>query len=563
MGKKSPPPKPPDLQPITDAQIQIAEQANEIAREQMGMSKEQFDYFKEASAAEMALAKEQADRNFGLQTEALNSSKDAQAFAQKVGQVQMDAMNQQMGYATEDRERYKSVFLPMQDRYIAEANAYDTTDRREAEAARQMVDIQRQSEAQRANADAKLRSMGVDPSQMRSQSMLNQMGVATAANQALAGNMGRQNIEDRGRAMRESAINMGNGLPVQSQNSFAGSTNSGNSAVGAGAAGQGSYLNALNASSALGAQGLSYRQNALQSAAQLTGSATQWAGLGNSSMGMAGNQYGNAANTMNSGYNNQMGAWNAGQQQSNQGFSNIMSLGSMAAGFMMAEGGAVDTKRAGAGKPAKPDKRQRMPDGRIMGVAPAPFQNPEPMSRGEAISRQHTQNERRGEYGSAGVLHASEGINGGVPAAQKKWGNSGTGEEMPREKTRWQKAKDAVRKDRMERGYKGPGEDGKMAIEDRFSNAALAGKEWGERAPAKNYFDNEGPINRDNERGYTYAAEGAAIPRGPRAIPRRQARDQIPAMLSEGEYVIPADVVSAIGLEKLDKLVMKYHREDA
>lgn len=35
--------------------------------------------------------------------------------------------------------------------------------------------------------------------------------------------------------------------------------------------------------------------------------------------------------------------------------------------------------------------------------------------------------------------------------------------------------------------------------------------------------------------------------------------DMIPAMLSDGEYVLPADTVKAIGKKKLDKVVKKTH----
>jgi hypothetical protein len=59
-----------------------------------------------------------------------------------------------------------------------------------------------------------------------------------------------------------------------------------------------------------------------------------------------------------------------------------------------------------------------------------------------------------------------------------------------------------------------------------------------------------------------YAAEGGPQ-RARGALPVRQVRDRIPAFLAEGEYVIPADVVRSVGLEKLDKLVAKYHRENA
>jgi hypothetical protein len=486
MGKKTPPPKPPDLKPISDAQIKIAEQANELAREQMGLSKEQFEYYKVNAAEELALAKEQADRAFGLQEQALASSQQAQEFAQQVGQVQMDAMNQQMGYAQEDRARYKDVFLPMQDQYIEEAQAYDTPERREAEAARQMVDVQRQADAQRANADARLRAMGVDPSQVSSGALMQQLGTATAANQALAGNFGRQNIEDRGRSMREAAINLGNGLPVQSQAGYGGSTNSGNSAMGAALGGQGAQLGAINAATSLGGQGLAYRQNALQSSAQLTGSPTQWAGIAGNSMGLAGNQYNNAANTMTQGFNNSLASWQAGQNQAQQNFSNIMSVGSMAAGMMMAEGGAV---------------------------------------------------------------HAAEGggIGGAIGSLMKKGGDAAKkgGDWKERAKARLQESKIK---------FKRSGEDGEITMEDRYDNGITAAKRWAE---VESKGDATEAAESKNILSQIYAAEGG------RAIPRRQSRDKIPAMLSEGEYVVPADVVNAIGINHLDKLVKKYHRSNA
>ncbi|MGU7895884.1 hypothetical protein, partial [Escherichia coli] len=101
-------------------------------------------------------------------------------------------------------------------------------------AARAMVDIQRQAEAARENADSRLRSMGIDPSQVRSASLLQTQGVALAAQQAGAANAARTAVEDRGRAMRADALNVGAGLPAQALAGFAGA---GGSGQGAGSAG--------------------------------------------------------------------------------------------------------------------------------------------------------------------------------------------------------------------------------------------------------------------------------------------------------------------------------------
>lgn len=340
MGKKSPPPKAPDLTPITDAQMRIAEQSNELAREFLGLSREQFAFFQENAKEELALAREQAARLFEYQDKAFESGEQARQFAEEVGRKQMEAMDLQMDYARRDRERYESTFLPMQDQYIKEAQEYDTLQRREQEAARASVDIQRQAEAARQNADQRLRSMGIDPSQMRSASLLDTQNVALAAQQAGAANAARQQVEDRGRAMRADALNVGAGLPAQALAGYQSASGAGSAAVGAGAAGQSAQLGAIQGGAGVGSTAMGFRSQALGNLAQLTGSPTQWAGMGGNMLGQASNAYGNAANTINSGFQNQMASWKAGQEQSQQNFNNIASVASLAAGFMMAEGGS-------------------------------------------------------------------------------------------------------------------------------------------------------------------------------------------------------------------------------
>lgn len=96
MGKKSPPPKAPDLTPITDAQLQIARDSNELAREFLGMSREQFAWMQENAQEELALARQQADRLMEYQDRVFASDEEAKQFAREVGQTQMDAMRQQL-----------------------------------------------------------------------------------------------------------------------------------------------------------------------------------------------------------------------------------------------------------------------------------------------------------------------------------------------------------------------------------------------------------------------------------------------------------------------------------
>lgn len=480
MGKKSPPPKPPDLKPITDAQLQIAKETNELAREQLGLSKEQFAWFSENAKEELALAREQADRLFEFQEKAFASDQEMKEWSKQVGAKQMEAMDLQMGYARKDRERYEKVFLPMQDKYIEEANNYDTPERREAEAARATVDIQRQAESARTNSDMRLRSMGIDPSQMRSATLLDTQNVAMAANQALAGNAARQGVEDRGRAMRADALNVGAGLPAQSLAGYAGAGAAGQGALSAGQAGQAAQLGAIQGGAGVAGTAMGFRSNALNNVAQLTGSPMQWAGMGSNNLGAASNAYGNAANTMSQSFNNQMASWDAGQKQAQQGFQNVMSVASLAGGMMMAEGGEVG-----------PISREKFP------MAKAVIEGDFKRVDGLDVK------------GKKPAISFASRVDNGMKAMSDYGATTGGGED------------------------EGPIQSQMVVHQTKLGGDAMQ-----------------------------YAAEGGRT-RARGALPVKQARDNIPAWLTEGEYVLPADVVRAVGLEKLDKMVAKYHRANA
>lgn len=497
MGKKSKPPAAPDLTGITNAQVQIAKESNDIAREYMGLSREQYAFMQENAKAELDLARQQADKLFEYQDKAFASDEEAKAFARQVGQTQIDSMNLQMDYAKKDRERYESVVLPMQDKYVAEANAYDTPERREAEAARATVDMQRQAEAARSNSDARLRSMGLDPSQMRSATLLDTQNVALAAQQAGAANGARTAVEDRGRAMRADALNVMGGLPAQALAGFAGAGAAGQGALGAGQAGQNAQLGAISGGAGVGGTAMGFRSGALNNLSNLTGSPMQWAGMGGNMYGQASSSYGNAANTMSQDYQNKMSTWQAGQQQAQQGFQNIMSVASLAGGMMMAEGGSV-----------------------------------------------------RGALRRRGALHRAEG--GSVGPVQR--------ESFPLAK--------AV----LEGDFSRVDKPAPMAsaadlpppsMGQRFDSGMEAmgkydpGNTWDSAPLTQPLMTRQTQMGGNNMQ---YAAEGGQA-RG--ALPVKQARDKVPAMLDEGEYIIPADVVRSVGLEKLDKMVAKYHRANA
>ena len=503
MGKKSPPPSPPDLKPLSDAQVQMSKEQAEIAREQLGLSRAQFEWFQKNAADELALAREQSDRLMGLQREALDSGKAAQAYAQQVGDKQMSAMDQQMGYAAADRQRYENVFVPLHDQLIAEAQGYDTPQRREAEAARAMADVQRQAEAQRANADASLRSMGIDPSQTRSTSLKNQMTVATAAQQAQAANAQRQQVENTGRQLRYGVVGLGQNLPGQSQNNYASAGNAGQGAIQAGAAQQQAGLGGIQAGMGLASGALGMRSGALGQMAQLTGSPMQWAQMGSGNYGQANNGYTSAGNMMNSGYQNQFNAWQAKQNQSQQGIGNILSVGSMATGMFMADGGSVAD---------------------AMQIQRAQFDQP--------------------QLDMGGYQPAPMQLQNNIGAPQQGWRQK----LQERMDQRFARGNDFIR----------PAEGQALSMGDRVHNGQVALRQARAAQPEAPTYQWAKPM--------PMMAEGGALPTQPQAqkvVPVPQSRDTVDVKLTPGEYVLPADVVRSVGIEKLDKMVAKYHRANS
>jgi hypothetical protein len=450
----------------------------ELAREQMGLSREQFDFFRRQSLDELGFAREQAGVMLGLQERALASGEAANAISGRVANAQIGLMDQARDFAGRDRARWESTFVPLQDRFIEDAESFNTEARREMEAGRAMADVQRQMEAQRTNADARLSSMGLDPSQFRSSSIANMMGAQAAAAGALQGNNARRAVEDKGRALRADAINLGMGLPAQATQAIGVSSGAGANASNAAAQGAGAMQSGMGMAAGLSSGAANLRSGALGQMGALTGSPMQWAQMGSGNMGQAGNMFNNAGSTMTQGYSNSMSRYNAQQNQMS--------------GMMGLAGGIMGMFAGGGEVPSMDD----MGMGIQRDVIDIPREDIREIGREAAVS------------------------------ARKGLSKSARAPELTTRPTLGQRIQSAGR--RFSAGA------------DRFGDMPQ-------------YDTDVQQILRP------IAMAGGGRARG--ALPVKQVRDEIPAMLAEGEYVVPADVVRAVGIEKLDKMVAKYHRE--
>lgn len=225
--------------------------------------------------------------------------------ANQVTQQQLDSSKQAQQWATEDRERYKSVFQPMQDEFIETAKNWDSAERQDKLAAEAKADVLSNAAQQRQATQRAQAGMGVNPTSGRYAGVDRAAEQATALSAAGAQNMSRNQVRKEGVAMRADAVNMGNGLAVNPATSLGLGVSSGSAAMGT-----------TSGNNAQAAGNSAILQNGYNSAM---------------------NGYANQASILNQQYGNQLNAWNAQQQANASATGGLFSgLGSLAGMGMMA-----------------------------------------------------------------------------------------------------------------------------------------------------------------------------------------------------------------------------------
>lgn len=182
---------------------------------------------------------------------------------------QADITNQ---WAAEDRTRSLSTFRPLEDAYIAEAQAYDSPERKAAAASEAVADVRQQSAMAADQNQRRLSAMGVRPDSGRSTETARKTATATGLAAAGASNMARRRVEGQAEAMRANSINMGKGLAVNPATSMGLSNN-------ANASG---FQGAMNGQQQMGSLlNTQYQQQMQQWQANQSASASLFGGLGN------------------------------------------------------------------------------------------------------------------------------------------------------------------------------------------------------------------------------------------------------------------------------------------
>jgi hypothetical protein len=275
-GGKNKAPKPPDYGPIAAASEASARLSYQLGREQLDWAREQDFYDRQIADVVVGSA---LDRQY---------------------------MNDRNAMA--DRARYEQIYQPLEDMQTEEAMSYASPGRREYEMGRASSEVAQQMEGARRNARQQLESFGVDPSATRYAALDLGARVQGAAAQAGAANQAGAQTEAIGRALRSESINVGRGYPGQIAGTYGTALQSGNQAV-----------NSQLAATASGANTM--------------GTAPQWQGLGNQALGVWGN-------TLNMGYQNQLAAYQANQQNSS-GIGGILGGALGMATMFLEDGGGV------------------------------------------------------------------------------------------------------------------------------------------------------------------------------------------------------------------------------
>lgn len=221
--------------------------ANRAAEANADISKEALDFYKQVYAEQ---APERAK---------------AAALNDKVATAQLASMEQNDAISKDYFDYQKGTFRPVEMGIVADAQAYDTPARRDAEAAQSIADVGMQVELAKQAQARSLQRRGVNPGSAKFVGMSNDMAMAEAAAKAGAAAGARDKVETTGFARKMDAASLGRGLASNQATSAGISLNAGNSAVG----NAGQTLQQSNQSTQLMGQGFNTAIQGNASAGQL------------------------------------------------------------------------------------------------------------------------------------------------------------------------------------------------------------------------------------------------------------------------------------------------------
>jgi hypothetical protein len=223
----------PDYGPLAQASKESAQIMAGLGREQLDFSRQQYD--------EMApLARRAADQQFAAQAE-------------------------QMGMAREDRERYLSTFVPVEQGLVRRAQEFDTGAYREQLASQAAADAARAFGSTQAQTARGMSRMGVAPGSGAFGAQMNQNALAGASMRAGAMTGSRLQSEGEGMNRLYNAAALGRGLPGQTLGAYGSSVGAGSAGLQTSMAPGGQYMQGMGQGANTIGSGLQMQQSGLTS----------------------------------------------------------------------------------------------------------------------------------------------------------------------------------------------------------------------------------------------------------------------------------------------------------
>ncbi len=115
----------------------------------------------------------------------------------QVTQSQLTAQNQANTWAAEDRDRYKSVFQPMQDDYLQKVQNWDSPERQAQLAGEAKADVMNASAQAAQTRQRQMSAMGVNPASGRFAGVERSADAGTALASAGAQNTARNQVRNQ------------------------------------------------------------------------------------------------------------------------------------------------------------------------------------------------------------------------------------------------------------------------------------------------------------------------------------------------------------------------------
>jgi len=133
-----------------------------------------------------------------------------------------DANRLQAQIARDQWERYKTVYAPLEERMVKDAQNYDSAENYAKAAGDASATVSQQFGKAK---DRLIRTPGLDPSTGAYQAGVAGLDLAQAATDATQQNAARQKVSDTAYARKTDALSLGKGLPAQASSMLATSAN--------------------------------------------------------------------------------------------------------------------------------------------------------------------------------------------------------------------------------------------------------------------------------------------------------------------------------------------------